>query len=102
MENTEYVTVYQGTDRQLPYLRPGSWVTMAREEAVAYAQATGMSNLVDQTPGPSDRLWLLELHVRRDQIGWTDGDRDADFDGQHGTLLAKSVVIGSTPVEPGD
>jgi hypothetical protein len=83
-ERTEFVTVFHASDREVPYLRPGSSVTTSREEALVHAQAIA---------SPDER-WVLELHVRREQIEWSDQD-DPAASPQHGTLLVKSVVVGA-------
>jgi hypothetical protein len=84
IDRTEFVTVFHVSGTETPYLRPGSWVATSREEALVSTEASD-----------TDERWMLELHVRRDQVQWSGGEADSVVEPRHGILLMKSVVVGA-------
>lgn len=87
-DNTDFVTVYHGTNKPYDIVRANCWVTMARDEAIGYAR----TYIVDDLQSARE-FWILKMEVRRDQIEWKDGCGDKDYDGQHGKILADTTVI---------
>jgi hypothetical protein len=82
LDRTEFVTVFHVSGTETPYLRPGSWVAISREDALASAEA------ID-----AGERWMLELHVRRDQVQWSGDASDSVVEPRRGILLVKSIVV---------
>jgi hypothetical protein len=98
MERAQFVTVYQGSDRESPHARSGSLVTTSREEAVAQALALEVSADGGVSPDAPETRWLLEMHVRRDQIDWQPRPIGGG-EPEQGTLLVKSVVVDAESID---
>jgi hypothetical protein len=82
IDRTEFVTAFHVSGTETPYLRPGSWVATSREEALVSAEASD-----------TDERWMLELHLRRDQVQWSADGADSVVEPGRGILLMKSVVV---------
>lgn len=88
----ENLTMFHGTNMKRVLLKAGSWVTLAREEAIDYARSTDVNNVLEKRQTTGEK-WLLQLNVPADQIEWIDGCGDPEFDGSHGKIKTDLPVL---------